>query len=234
MTAGIQIEFDEVEANFTIVPNQVIYNRDLSSDARFLWLYLRSHKVGYALGYRQMSLELGWSEVTVRKHLTALKDAGLVDVQPSRDGSRNGKLSIRLLLNPQPIIFEGSKSEGSKSMGLNKTKEPNKTKNLTNTLSRATRIPEDFTPTTEMLEWAQEVRPDLDAKLSTEKFKNYWESKSTGATKLDWGKTWRNWILNERKIPQPTYRMTWADQSKAEIEALRAKYAAEEEEKGNE
>lgn len=127
MTAGIQIEFDEVEANFTIVPNQVIYNRELSSDARFLWLYLRSHKVGYALGYRQMSLELGWSEVTVRKHLNALNAAGLVDVQATREGSRNGKLGIRLLLNPQPIKSEGSKSEGSKSMGLNKTIKTNKT-----------------------------------------------------------------------------------------------------------
>lgn len=131
MTAGIQIEFDEVEANFTIVPNQIIYNRDLTSDARFLWLYLRSHRVGYAIGYRQMELDLGWSEVTVRKHLKALEAAGYVAVTQTRIGSRNGKLSIHLLLGSQPIKSEVSKSEVSEIMGLNKTKENNKTKEPT-------------------------------------------------------------------------------------------------------
>jgi DNA-binding transcriptional ArsR family regulator len=131
MVAGIQIEFDEVEANFTIVPNQVLYNRQLTSDARLLWVYLRSHKIGYLLGYRQIEADLGWSETTVRKHLKALTEAGFVKLHQSRDGARNGKLKISLLLGNKPILqtvdSEGSKSEGSKSEGLNKTKELNKT-----------------------------------------------------------------------------------------------------------
>lgn len=113
-------------ANFTIVPNQVIYNRELTSDARFLWLYLRSHKVGYPLGYRQMEADTGWSEVTVRKHLRSLQEAGLVRLNQTRVGSRNGKLLISLLLC-QTIKSEGSKSEGSESTGLNKTIKTNKT-----------------------------------------------------------------------------------------------------------
>ena len=126
MTAGIQIEFDEVAANFTIVPNQVIYNRELASDARFLWLYLRSHKVGYPLGYRQMEADTGWSEVTVRKHLRSLESAGLVRLNQTRVGSRNGKLLISLLLC-QTKDFEASTFEGSESKGLNKTIKTNKT-----------------------------------------------------------------------------------------------------------
>ena len=126
MTAGIQIEFDEVAANFTIVPNQIIYNRELTSDARFLWLYLRSHKVGYPLGYRQMEADTGWSEVTVRKHLKALEGFGFVRLNQTRVGSRNGKLLISLLLC-QTKESEGSTFEGSESKGLNKTIKTNKT-----------------------------------------------------------------------------------------------------------
>jgi hypothetical protein len=130
MNAGIQIEFDEVAANFTIVPNQIIYNRKLSSDTRFLWLYLRSHKVGYPLGYRQMEADTGWSEVTVRKNLKALEAAGLVRLNQTRVGSRNGKLLISLLL-AQTIDSEGSTFEGSGTKGLNKTINTNKTKEET-------------------------------------------------------------------------------------------------------
>jgi hypothetical protein len=126
LTAGIQIEFDEVAANFTIVPNQVIYNRELTAEARFLWLYLRSHKVGYPLGYRQMEADTGWSEVTVRKHLRALEASGLVRLNQTRVGSRNGKLLISLLLS-QTKETEASTFEGSESKGLNKTIKTNKT-----------------------------------------------------------------------------------------------------------
>jgi len=126
MATGIQIEFDEVETNFTIAPNQILYNRALSSDSRLLWIYLRSHKIGYALGYRQMEADLGWSEATVRKNLKALQQSGYVGLIPTREGSRNGRLLISLHL-PQTLKIEGSKVEGSESKGLNNTNNINKT-----------------------------------------------------------------------------------------------------------
>lgn len=67
---------------------------------------------------------------------------------------------------------------------------------------RATRIPEDFAVTPDMVKWARERRPDVDGRLETERFINHWESKSgRDATKLDWVKTWRNWILGARTSP---------------------------------
>ncbi len=126
MATGIQIEFDEVEANFTIAPNQILYNRALSTDSRLLWIYLRSHKIGYALGYRQMEADLCWSEATVRKNLKTLQAAGYIGLIPTREGSRNGRLLISLHL-PQTLKIEGSKVEGSESKGLNNTNNINKT-----------------------------------------------------------------------------------------------------------
>lgn len=62
---------------------------------------------------------------------------------------------------------------------------------------RATRIPDDFTVTGEMLRWARENCPSINVARETEKFINYWQSKGgREACKLDWVKTWKNWMLN--------------------------------------
>jgi hypothetical protein len=62
---------------------------------------------------------------------------------------------------------------------------------------RGTRIPDDFSVSAEMVEWARERVPDVDGRLETEKFVNHWSAKTgKDATKLDWVATWRNWMLN--------------------------------------
>jgi hypothetical protein len=65
---------------------------------------------------------------------------------------------------------------------------------------RATRLPEDWQPTREMVEQARIRFPRLDLRTETEKFRNYWHAKSRDATKVDWAKTWTNWLIsaNER------------------------------------
>jgi hypothetical protein len=60
---------------------------------------------------------------------------------------------------------------------------------------RATRIPADFVVTDPMTAWAREQAPAVNVGRETEKFINYWSAKSTDATKLDWEKTWKNWML---------------------------------------
>ena len=67
---------------------------------------------------------------------------------------------------------------------------------------RGSRIAEDFEVTQPMREWAKEKAPNADLGLETEKFINFWISKSgKDATKLDWVATWRNWILNAKTGP---------------------------------
>lgn len=67
---------------------------------------------------------------------------------------------------------------------------------------RGTRIPEDFQPD---VEWSlgsgltsQQLNLELD------KFIDFWKSKSTNATKLDWQATWRNWIRSAVSKIKPT------------------------------
>lgn len=61
--------------------------------------------------------------------------------------------------------------------------------------SRATRIPDDFAVTPEMVAWVAQDAPDVDGRRETAKFVDYWRGKSgKDATKVDWPATWRNWI----------------------------------------
>lgn len=61
---------------------------------------------------------------------------------------------------------------------------------------RGTRISDDFTASPEMVAWARDRVPQVDGRIETEKFINYWQAKTgKDATKLDWVATWRNWML---------------------------------------
>lgn len=64
---------------------------------------------------------------------------------------------------------------------------------------RGSRIPDDFALTDEHRAWASKNCPDIDVELHTKRFKNHWQAKSgKDATKLDWHKTWENWLLKEQ------------------------------------
>lgn len=66
---------------------------------------------------------------------------------------------------------------------------------------KATRLPDDFSITPEMSDYAKLKRPEIDHILETEKFCNYWLAKSgKDATKIDWQRTWKNWILNAKAV----------------------------------
>ena len=69
---------------------------------------------------------------------------------------------------------------------------------------RGTRIPPNFLPTTEMTEWASKEFPLVNSKEETDRFIDFWASKpGQTACKLDWNRTWKNWIRSANdRIPQ--------------------------------
>jgi hypothetical protein len=89
---------------------------------------------------------------------------------------------------------------------------------------RATRIPDDFAITEEMRDWGRKRAPHVNGELETEKFVNYWKAKSgAAATKIDWERTWQNWILNaaERTPSGPRTRDGALQPSRAGVNAPR-------------
>lgn len=73
---------------------------------------------------------------------------------------------------------------------------------------RAERLANDFEPPEDWIQWAVDQRrwTPADASEEAEIFANYWQAKSgQAATKLDWRKTWCNWVRNSRR-PDGDYR----------------------------
>lgn len=61
---------------------------------------------------------------------------------------------------------------------------------------RGTRLHEDWMPRQDTIDWAKANHPTVDLRTEHEKFGNHWLAKSgRDAVKLDWDRTWRNWII---------------------------------------
>lgn len=67
--------------------------------------------------------------------------------------------------------------------------------------ARASRLPLDWIPSPEALEWTATTRPAWAPARITETieaFRDYWRAKAgKDATKRDWDATWRNWVRRE-------------------------------------
>jgi hypothetical protein len=77
--------------------------------------------------------------------------------------------------------------------------KPKKTPSSSVARERATRIPDGFTVTDEMAEWARREVPGLigagRGTYETNKFRDHWKQASgANARKRDWPAAWRNWL----------------------------------------
>lgn len=64
---------------------------------------------------------------------------------------------------------------------------------------RGIRLPTDWQPTAEQIDWAERERSDLDIALVADRFRDHWIAQpGQRGVKLDWDATWRNWVRNER------------------------------------
>jgi hypothetical protein len=89
--------------------------------------------------------------------------------------------------------------------------------------TRATRIPNDFSVSREMRNWAALNHPDVDIDKATLNFVDYWETKPKNNTKLDWGRTWQTWIRNTRPDVKTSNRVS---ENKSVIDEFRKRYGS--------
>jgi uncharacterized protein YdaU (DUF1376 family) len=67
-------------------------------------------------------------------------------------------------------------------------------------VGRATRLSADWEPSDELIAFMRRERPDLNPVHTVMRFCNFWQAKSgKDATKLDWDKTFQNWVLAEKE-----------------------------------
>lgn len=66
--------------------------------------------------------------------------------------------------------------------------------------ARGSRLPTDWQPSEQEIEFCQTERPDLDCKSVADQFRDYWHGVAgTKGCKLDWSATWRNWVRGQKQ-----------------------------------
>lgn len=70
--------------------------------------------------------------------------------------------------------------------------------------TKGSRLSADWVLPSDWRDWAKAERPDLALDSVADQFRDYWVAKTgTGATKLDWSATWRNWVRNQKQVFKP-------------------------------
>lgn len=68
----------------------------------------------------------------------------------------------------------------------------------------ASRLPADWMPNDEQIEYCKTKRPDLQWQQVAENFRDYWVSApGVKGRKADWSATWRTWVRNEKQKFKP-------------------------------
>jgi hypothetical protein len=147
------------------------------------------------------------SERSVKRDIQELMNLGELQVD-LQSAPMNGQYKTNLywITIDSGVTAQVSRGDNSGKSGVTPVGTQNININHKETKRTATRIPEDFWPSKELLEWQAEHFEEVDWKLETHKFVDYWSSISGGkGMKTDWQATWRNWIRNNKK-PKRTSR----------------------------
>lgn len=98
-----------------------------------------------------------------------------------------------------PVVVEESRGEVVVEEGAQARTAPR----------RGTRLNPDWRPTDEARAWTLQHLDQSTAATELEKFRNHWIAKTgKDATKLDWDRTWRNWVLNSNGRPRSPQQQT--------------------------
>jgi len=194
------------------MPNRIIRDEILDSDrylglssdtARVLFLHmllmaddLGNLEAGYGVIRRRL-LPGGASPESATKLLSELADADLIRLYEV-GGKRYAHLMSGLSDKCQSSVGQVSDSCLTLAVEGREGKEEKRApqRNL------GSRLPADWQPDELLLAWTKQERPDLQIHRTVEAFRDYWHAKAgRDATKVDWGKTFRTWVRNERKAP---------------------------------
>jgi uncharacterized protein YdaU (DUF1376 family) len=98
---------------------------------------------------------------------------------------------------PQPNRNPNQEPITNNHKPTTKNQEPHKVKSICAT---ATRLPADWKPGHELIEFCKTTRPELNPFDVADAFVDYWIAQpGAKGRKADWPATWRNWVRNQRK-----------------------------------
>ena len=183
----------------------VLHHSRAKGSAKLLLLGIANHQgdQGAWPAITTLAKYTGTSERRVQQMLRELEELGELAIEYQKGYSATNRYYVRVNCPGDcdrstnhkmgEAHFRGGVKLAS-GVGVKPTSPEPSLEPSENPKRRATRIPEDFEPTSEMLDWAAAEHPRVDADLETKAFVDYWLSTAKNPTKTDWNRTWKNWI----------------------------------------
>jgi hypothetical protein len=133
------------------------------------------------------------------------------DIERKREAGRAGGLAKAKQSASKPVARASeSQNETASTRVANgyeslakkekeKEKEKEEIKSISTPTARGTRLSDSWLPSSELIEWARVERTDIDPVKEADAFRDYWLSQpAQRGVKLDWDRTFKNWIRNAR------------------------------------
>lgn len=104
--------------NFTMVPNEVIFNKDLSAKTRFLLIFMLALPEGWNFNERGLSTATGEGRTMIRNALKELEDKKYLYRLQTRNASGTGfgHMIYYLFTAPTNIQIEGQESSQEETL----------------------------------------------------------------------------------------------------------------------
>lgn len=114
------IEVSSFSGNFVQVPHSFLRDKGLSSEARFLGVYLASLPSNWEVNWEQVAYEIGWSYSKVRKVAKELIEEQILEREEVRDeaGRFCGKSNTKITYK-QKSLFSENESESTQNLAKN-------------------------------------------------------------------------------------------------------------------
>lgn len=154
--------------------------------------YKNATPLNFALFRKVASIDL--SESRFHAAIDHLADTGFLEIQGVEDPRKqraSGALATCTSEAEQSREEAEGEAEGSAEGRLPSRKRSGPTAKP----KLATRIPEEWEPSGDLIAYAERELPNVDAAKLAESFVDYWRAASgQKARKLDWDATWRTWV----------------------------------------
>lgn len=190
----------------------VLHNSKAPPRAKLILLGIANHQGenGAYPSIKTLSKYGSCSERTVKRDIKVLEELGelLVENQAAPvDNQYKPNLywvTLSGVTGSAGVTVGVSRGDRLGKSGVTGSGPLNINKNLINLSTKSARLQEDFKVSEKAWETMAEHFPQVDLKLETYAFKDYWASASgSNASKKDWDAAWRNWIRNSYKRAKP-------------------------------
>jgi hypothetical protein len=205
----------------TIIDSDAFLDMPLSSQALYFHLSMRADDDGFLNNAKKIQRTIGSADddlkILFAKNFIIPFESGVCVIKhwmihnmiqkdrykPTMYGEEKEKLSIKNNKSYTMLtecIHDVNTLEAQVRLGKASLGEVSEVKDSVKKEStKGSRLSQDWVIPEEYIKFCQTERPDLDVKLVTENFKDFWISKTgSNATKLDWFATWRSWVRKER------------------------------------